>query len=146
MVSVPEDPDDTAEAVQGQYDLWLPTLPSYCQQLLDNIMGIRSGVWVAQRHLVAMKEDQWLLGTWQLESEEIWMKMEFRVWSQEKGVEEMDKLPKLKQTELKKIQYKKGSWRNRENRSWVQKGRKSLKWSQQKQRGRDSKIVINVTE
>ena len=55
---------------------------------------------------MALKEDQWLLGIWQLELEEIWMKVEFGVWTLEKGVEEMKKLPKLKQTELKKIQYK----------------------------------------
>ena len=59
------------------YNLSHPDPPSYHQQLLDNIVGVESGVQVVQRHLLAMKEDQWKLGLQQVKLEEI---RAFRAW------------------------------------------------------------------
>jgi len=80
--------------------------PSFPQQLLDDVVSVRSRVRIVWQHLLAMKEDQWKLGTQQLELEEIWMKADFRHWTLEKGLEEMKKLPKLQQTKLKKIPHR----------------------------------------
>jgi len=65
-VDISEDEEEVLEAAWGPYDLSWSDPPSYHQQLLDNLVGVRARVRVVQRHLMAMKEDQWKLGYQQL--------------------------------------------------------------------------------
>ena len=101
-----ETAEEIAEASHGPYDMSRPDPPSYHQQLLDNMVGVGAGVTVVQRHLVAMREDQWKLGVRQLQLEEIRMKVNFGQWTPEEGLAEMKKLPGLKPAEVKKKPYK----------------------------------------
>ena len=81
-----------------------------------------------------MKEDQWKLGVQQLKLEEIWMKVNFRHWTPEKGLEEMRKLLKLKQTGLKKKLYK-SSYEQWEAEQEKQKKVKGKKKGKEKEKG-----------
>ena len=101
-----EPAEEIAEASQGPYDWSQPDPPSYHQQLLDNLVGVRAGVTVVWRHIVVMQEDQWKLGVRQLQLEEIRMKLDFGQWTSEQGLTEMKKLLGLKPADLKKKPYK----------------------------------------
>ena len=101
-----EDLEDPSEAIQGRYNLSLLTPPSYCQQVLDDIVGVGARIRIAHWHLMAIREDQWQLGMQQLELQEIGMKVDFGVLTPEEGAAEMEKLLELVPTELKKILYK----------------------------------------
>ena len=98
--------DKHTEASRGPYDLSRSDPPSYHQQLLDDLVGVGTGVTMVRRHVVAMREDQWKLGVRQLQLEEIRMKVEFRQWTSEQGLAEMSRLPVLKPADLKKKPYK----------------------------------------
>jgi len=101
-----EEEDVIASAAQGWYDLSHPDPPSYHQQLLDNLIRVRARMKMVQRHILAMKADQWTLGVWQVKLEEIQMKVDFGHWTPEEGLVEMKKLPELKPSDLKKKPYK----------------------------------------
>jgi len=98
--------EEHVEASWGPYDWSQPDLPSYHQQLLDDLVGVGAGVTVVRRHVVAMQEDQWKLGVHHLQLEEIRMKVDFGQWTPEQGLAEMKKLPVLKPADLKKKPYK----------------------------------------
>jgi len=101
-----EPTEEIVEAGQGLYDWSQPDPPSYHQQTLDDLVRVRAGVTVVQRHVVAMREDQWKLGVRHLQLEEIQMKVNFGQWTPEQGLAEMKKLPGLKLADLKKKPYK----------------------------------------
>jgi len=75
-------------------------------QVLDDIVSVGAGARIARRQLLEIRDDQWQLGMWQLKLEEIWMKVDFGVWTLEEGAEVLAELPELELTELSDIPHR----------------------------------------
>ena len=96
---------------------------------------------------MAIREDQWQLGMRQLELQEIRMKVDFGVWTPEEGVAEMEKLPELAPTELKKILYKSTEerWEARQEKiSKEQRKKKEQGKGKGKEKERDPEVRVSL--